>query len=154
MILERQVGVLDQEGEAERFALAANQCHEPWCDEYGNHRCHAIDRARVMRDALTRIITLGGPGRVGEYDEAHEIAEDALRRIDRHAGDEIAAISTVASEAGNQTLPPSRTGSPPSIQRQPPQQPPPPKLPGRFYRRITEDGVIITERHPDYDKRP
>ena len=31
--------------EDENFALAANQCHDGYGDEWGNHRCRAIDRA-------------------------------------------------------------------------------------------------------------
>jgi hypothetical protein len=31
--------------ETENFALAANQCHDGYGDEWGNHCCHAIDKA-------------------------------------------------------------------------------------------------------------
>jgi hypothetical protein len=46
---------------AENFALAANQCHAGYGDEYGNHRCRDQDAApqptaRADREAVARII--------------------------------------------------------------------------------------------------
>jgi hypothetical protein len=38
---------------AECFALAANQCHAGYGDDYGNHRCEKIDR---LKDALLGLI--------------------------------------------------------------------------------------------------
>jgi len=38
--------------EKRNFALAANQCHAPWNDEYGNHRCHIEDCLRETQSAL------------------------------------------------------------------------------------------------------
>lgn len=38
---------------AECFALAANQCHASYGDDYGNHRCEKIDG---LKDALLGLI--------------------------------------------------------------------------------------------------
>ena len=35
--------------ERENFALAANQCHAGYGDDYGNHRCREIDALRETR---------------------------------------------------------------------------------------------------------
>lgn len=39
--------------EKENFALAANQCHAGYGDEWGNHRCEKID---ALKDALLGLI--------------------------------------------------------------------------------------------------
>lgn len=39
--------------EKENFALAANQCHAGYGDDYGNHRCEKIDS---LKDALHGLI--------------------------------------------------------------------------------------------------
>lgn len=41
------------EMEKENFALAANQCHAGYGDDYGNHRCEKIDG---LKDALLGLI--------------------------------------------------------------------------------------------------
>ncbi len=59
----------------ECFALAANQCHDGYVGEYGNHCCRKVEAAEAecerLREALARI-TLGSPG------HQRRIAEDAL----------------------------------------------------------------------------
>jgi hypothetical protein len=42
-----------RELQAECFALAANQCHAGYGDDYGNHRCEKID---TLKDALLGLI--------------------------------------------------------------------------------------------------
>lgn len=57
----------------ECFALAANQCHAGYSDDYGNHRCEKID---ALKDALLGLIEAveldsaeGGKG-ISEYTAA------------------------------------------------------------------------------------
>jgi hypothetical protein len=60
----------------ENFALAANQCHDGYGDEYGNHRCRKIDT--LQADSIRHQRTI-------KYAEAR-IAEleEGLRKIDKH----------------------------------------------------------------------
>jgi len=42
--------------EKECFALAANQCHDGYCDDYGNHRCREVDALRAQLQTALKVV--------------------------------------------------------------------------------------------------
>ena len=59
--------------EAENFALAANQCHDGYGDEWGNHCCRSIDKAITECEFLAR--------RAGEAEAQNARLREALERL-------------------------------------------------------------------------
>lgn len=60
----------------ENFALASNQCHDGYGDDYGNHRCREVDKAVAA-----------------EREACAQIAHDVILNCQPHTDDEIAAVA-------------------------------------------------------------
>jgi hypothetical protein len=81
---------------AENFALAANQCDDGYGDEWGNHRCRAIDRAVSECEFLAKRAT----DLVEALKEARGWVQDEVDADPRHRGaDVLARIDTALAAA-------------------------------------------------------
>lgn len=78
-----------RELERDNFALAANQCHEGYAGEHGDHMCRIADRLRAAESALAT-------AREDALRRVEEIVVKFLRRLDHPDVDE-AAIKRIAA---------------------------------------------------------
>jgi ABC-type proline/glycine betaine transport system substrate-binding protein len=88
---------------AENFALAANQCHDGYGDEWGNHCCRSIDKAVSECEFLAKeyeALRAQNAALVAALEEARGWVQDEVDADPRHRGaDVLARIDTALAAA-------------------------------------------------------